>query len=80
MEFAEHVELAAEAIPLDVFVPCPKDGFAQIGVRNHCVGCAFNGGFLKVGDRVEGRESHFANLYRVRCGHPIDRRMTVVKI
>lgn len=78
MDFGELVDLPQAEISEEAFVPCPAaDGFAQVRVRNHCPQCPHFGGFVKLAPKSD--DVHFIEIHRVRCGHPIARRMVIVK-
>lgn len=74
-ELIELVELLETAVSPDVFIPCPAQAFDNVRVKTSCLKCPYHGGFIKVGPAAE----KFSDIWRVRCAHPVDRRMIMVR-
>ena len=71
------VQVEKENIPMDIFIPCPKNSFKTARcVKNHCPGCKHFKGF----EDVSPFAPTFERRYFVVCAFPITRRMSRVEI
>lgn len=73
----EKTEAAPQevAIPVDIYVQCPKKKFIHRPAVK-CEGCDF---FLGLALSIDGPDVDFANKYTVACNHPISRHLTRIE-
>ncbi len=68
-----HIESSNSEIPNGVLIPCPIESFVNRRAAVCCLPCVHFRGLLEVQDPPT-----WPTGYRIVCGHPIARRVTML--